>query len=387
MIGFHSLTKLLASAILLITLTPAAAQELQGSRGVSLAALVRVVSTHNGTAYDPPAVYRPALFARLRGSGVELVRLVVRPTPMLTGSPAARLRARSQVLTMVNTLRRAGLSTIIDIHAWPPDTVQDQAKLICTAEGAAAMEAMLTGLAGDIARAHSSRIALELLNEPSKCTVSGKISWPMLQQHLVRRVRAVAPRLPLVVTGPGGQLDDLLALDPRPYAADPLILFSFHFYEPFIFTTPIYYHAPPPPFPSTVSTVASKVALAGMDRSAMNAQELRDLWGYLTKPADTSTLTQRFRRLKAWRQGAGIAANRILLGEFGVVRGPGEGTVDDHRNVAMWTSTVARLAQAGSMRAIFWLWPVKPGFSYDAARAGLRPDLAAAIGLGRVAHP
>ncbi len=387
MISWHWLTSLLASAMLLTTLSQAAAQELPGSRGVSLTALVRVTSMADGSRYDPPEVYSPALFGRLRGSGVELVRLVVRPKPMLTGSPAARLRARSQVLAMVNALRHAGLTTTIDIHAWPPDTPQDQSRLVCTAEGAAALEAMLTGLAGEIAGSHSSGVALELLNEPSKCIVKGQIYWPILQEHLVRRVRAVAPRLTLVVTGPAGQLDDLLAFDPRPYVDDPLILFSFHFYDPFIFTTPIYYHASPPPFPSTDSTTAGKIALAGMDRSAMNAQELGDLWGYLTKPADRSILAERFRRLENWRQGAGIAANRILLGEFGVVRGPGEGTVDDHRNVAMWTSTVSQLAQAGRMRAIFWAWPVKPGFTYDAARAGLRPDLAVAIGLRPLAQP
>ncbi len=370
--------RLLVLAFAAAWLITAPAQALTGTRGVSLIGLTQVARADGGYAYTPLPVYGPAMYARLRASGVDLVRLAIRPLPLMVGTRDAQTRARAQVLETVRQLTAARITTIVDLHPWPPDTPDEESQLICTPEGAALLERVLLALAVPLARM-PSRVGLELLNEPKRCEVDGQMRWPRLQQHLVHRIRAVAPALPLVVTPPAGQLDDLLTFDAKPYVADPNILFSFHFYEPFIFTTPIYFKAEPVPFPSPGGVMTGEAAFARADRSKMSAQHSSDLWHYLTRPYDERMIAARFGVLDRWRRAVGISARRVVLGEYGIVRTSNTGSMEDYRNSAHWLAVVTRTARRSGIRPIFWLWPAKPNFLYDPQARRLRKDIADAI--------
>ncbi len=371
---------LLTALALVVTPVASTAQALPGTQGASLTAFTRVAPAEGGFAYDPIPAFGPAMYARLRSSGIDLVRLVVRPLPLMAGTPLSQARARAQVLLTVHQLISARIATIVDIHPWPPDTPEDEARLICTSDGAAALERALLELAKPMSREHGS-VALELLNEPKRCRVDGNERWTVLQRQLVSNIRSIAPQLPLVITPSAGQLDDLLVFDPSPYLADPNILFSFHFYDPFIFTTPVYFKTAPVPFPSPGSLFAGTKAFSQADRSKMSAQDSADLWRYLTRPNDENTIARRFAALAGWSKAKGVPASRILLGEYGVVRSADTGSADDYRSSMRWLSAIKREASRNNIRAIFWLWPAKPGFLYDPQKRWIREDAAEAIGV------
>src|SRR5205823_5482419 len=84
----------------------------------------------------------------------------------------------------------------------------------------------------------SGRVMLEPMNEPQVgWHAPGNAKWQAMIQVIYGKVRQVAPSLALVVTGgSGGSANGLLAIDATPFASDPRVTFTFHYYLRYEFT-------------------------------------------------------------------------------------------------------------------------------------------------------
>jgi endoglucanase len=179
-----------------------------------------------------------------------------------------------------------------------------------------------------IAMAHAlddypqSRVALELMNEPQFYDWGGRWRWPPLQARLVERVRAVAPQRTLIVTsrdsdGP----EQLLELNPLP---DSHLIYTFHFYFPYIFT-----HQGASWMRDNQHTSAawfthlaypSEVARSSrpqLDAAAPEPRSAIEFDRYVDTPWDEAHIMAELAPLEEWARRHHV---RVICDEFGVIR-------------------------------------------------------------------
>jgi endoglucanase len=168
--------------------------------------------------------------AALHGVGFDHVRIPVDPK-RLGWDPPRRHPALhfASVDQAIDQALHAGLDVIVDIAPDPRirQSIEDDRAVFDSYAD------MLQALASNLKQFPGNRIALELLNEPQFYGWrSGQ--WQALEARLITSVRAQAPNLTLIAMGRmGGSLEGLAALDPY---SDPQVIYSFHFYLPYLFT-------------------------------------------------------------------------------------------------------------------------------------------------------
>lgn len=377
------------AALVLLPGHPAAARPFPAvfgnGRGLSIAALAntRSVDQSGALAYVVnPVRHASALYPKLRNVRFGLVRQVVTPLPLMQPDPAARDAAIGQVVTVVDQIRAHGLAVVVDLHFWSPGTetaetmLADPAKQESFARGATALARALAGRKG---------VALELLNEPPPCPAGKAVDWQVVQRQLVARVRAVAPTLPLVLTGCGGQLDGLLELDVKPYTGDRNIRYTFHFYEPFIFTHQQTYLGgarlrsvpfPPPgrDVPARIVDAMAPAATRGTHRSTM-----AELNSYLSGHDSAPQIAARIDRAAVWARRHRIAPCHILLGEFGSTLGANGDAEAVRKDELRWLALVRNGAERAGFAWAYWSLPSSNSFDYDPTNHFIRSDVLDAL--------
>jgi endoglucanase len=222
------------------------------------------------------------------------------------------------------------------------------------------------------------RAGIESLNEPPHGC--GGSSWFALQRRLYRELRQLRPHLTIVVSGGDwGALAGLLQLDPSAYRADPNVLFSFHYYEPFLYTHqgagwlyPGFYKyvqgLPWPYDPGAVASVeANALAALSRDRAVDDARQAALAEGLETAFAGYRQTGSRlyadaqFDKAAAWATKNGIARGRIFVSEFGVVRPTQNMSGAPRPDASRWIGNTI-----GAARAHGFLWAV---FDLDTALA------------------
>jgi endoglucanase len=355
-------------------------------RGLSIAALanMRPVNPSGALAYVVnPIRTAPSLYTSLQNAHFNLIRQVVNPLPLMQLDAAARDAAIKQVVIVIDQIRARNLTVVVDLHFWSSSTETAKTML-----GDLARQERFTRGAVALARALAGRsgVALELLNEPPRCFPSTAVNWGLVQRRLVAQVRTVAPALPLVLTGCGGQLSGLLELDPAPYANDPNILYTFHFYEPFIFTHQQTYfggrlRAVPYPPPGKdaggrdASTMLPTAVLAARKETAA------ELNAYLHGNDSDTLIAARIDQAVAWAQRARIAPNRILLGEFGSTLSADADAGSVRADELHWLEVVRSRAEHAGFAWAYWSLPSPRDLDYDPATRFIRPDVLRALGL------
>ena len=177
---------------------------------------------------DPKAdaLFAPAELARVAATGMTGARIMADPTAALTGQePATTLAWRCQAAAA--RCVAAGLSDVIicldteDSPGWRPDDICADPAKVQTYRG------VLFEVVHALDRANV-RGSVEVMNEPQSW--GNPALWNATQLGWVQFVRKFSAR-PLVVSGPcsswayGQQF-----FDGAPYASDPSIRFSAHFY-------------------------------------------------------------------------------------------------------------------------------------------------------------
>ena len=185
----------------------------------------------------PPFTYSDATFARelkaLRRTGFDFVRFAVDPGPFLQWDGPRRDELTRKLVSYVRLILSHDLSVIVDFH--PSDMHPDYlgAKIAAGPDAPLFKDylRLLARTATALNELQSSRVALELMNEPPPRART----WRPMLDAAYSAVRKAAPKLLLVLDGgEEGNLDGTITLDG--YRDDPNILFSFHYYRPWQFT-------------------------------------------------------------------------------------------------------------------------------------------------------
>ena len=280
--------------------------------------------------------------AALKDAGFDFLRMPVDPAPFLSPrTEAFRERLFDDVLESARMINRAGLKVVVDMH------------LIHSEGPAVGMQKVLgedlafetyldvvRRMARTLSREPADKVAFELMNEPgTECDADGAAAWRERQRRLHAAARASATRLTLVLTGGCmSSADGLAQVDPSDYP-DENVIWTFHSYDPFLLTHQgatwagdfiRYVTGLPFPVDSVTRTELEAATERVRERIRAEAPASRrdDMISYLDEQIsliDTpekldAAMDEPFGTVGAWAARNGIAAERILLGEFGMIR-------------------------------------------------------------------
>ena len=358
------------------------------------------------TDYDWPAfqsqrpVPTPADLARLRASGLNFIRLPVDPGPFLAFEGDHHAALMTMLIDAVNAAVAADLGVILNVqangatHYWNPDRMVSSTD----APEFARYQAFVGELAGRLEGIAPGKIALEPINEPPQDCTSD--TWPAVQAALLTAARATAQTLPLVTTGGcGSMVRGLTALDPAPLAAFEPILFTFHFYEPYLFShqgapwmrEPVYRALNNVPWPASAGTLEATLAsvrarmaqdteTSKADKQAAYAETERVLKVYFDAQPDRRFVDGYLKQVSDWADSHGIAPERIIMGEFGALRTDARYTAAPNPDRARYIADVRQSAEAAGFPWAFWDLFDGMGMMDDRSRA-LDPAMVEALGL------
>lgn len=306
----------------------------------------------------------------IRNLGFDFVRLPVDPlrfrAPRGVGADAlARLDAA------LDLLQKSGLTIIVDFH--PPEPWVG--KLATSPEQVGEYAELLNSLAAHLSARDPQLLLIELLNEP---WASDGAAWNQMQQKFWAAARAGAPRHTLVLTATKYSTTQAL-LDVAP-VADPNIIYTFHFYEPVIFThqgatwgrdwwKPLR-QVPWPPNPESIKNAIAASATDALD-PALRARVASEINKYGAERSGRDSLAASIARAASFARRHNV---QIYCGEFGV-----------YRNFAPpaarfeWMRTVRELFEANG---IPWAaWEYHSGFGIVNRLREPDPRALAALGL------
>lgn len=340
-----------AAALLAILLAwPSAAATFTAKRGVNLDLWT---TWPDETRWNDRSVILPfpewrrsvgeADLAALKAAGFDFVRMPVDPAALLSDQTAGfNDLLYASVLDSARMINAAGLKVIVDLHAIPAggNRAIGTYQLLEDAVLFDRYVDVVRKMARTVSREDPALVALELMNEPvSECEGAEAAAWAERLKRLYAAARASATRTTLVLSGScWGGAEGLAALDPRDFPDDNLI-WSFHSYMPFLLThqgatwtggfirwvtgLPYQpYSVPRAELDAIVARIKDRIAAAA---TWTERQGQLSYFDELLAQTDTperlaATMAEPFDRVAAWAKQHGIAANDILLGEFGMIR-------------------------------------------------------------------
>ncbi|MBX3566644.1 MAG: cellulase family glycosylhydrolase [Rhizobiaceae bacterium] len=279
----------------------------------------------------------------LKADGFDFLRMPVDPAPWLVDSAAGQADdLYAAVRDSARMVNAAGLKVIVDLHSIPagPGRSIGTRELMDDTGAFDRYVDVLRGLARALSQEDPSKVALEVMNEPTMgCEGADANIWSGRLKQLFAAARASATRLTLVLSGScWSSAEGLSAIDPADFPDDNLI-WTFHSYDPFLLThqgatwagdfiqyvTGIPY--PPYAVPRAELDAAIDRIKAVIDenapwtrRSGMKAYLDELLAGIDTKEKLDAAMEKPFATVDAWARRHGISPNDILLGEFGMIR-------------------------------------------------------------------
>jgi hypothetical protein len=346
---------------------------------------------------DPDNALTRASLQTLRRTGFDSVRLAVDPGPFLQFQGERRDALDRLLLDRINLIVASGLSVIVDLH--PSDIQPDYiAEKLTGGRDTPLFRAylqMLARMAAVLEGLHSQQVALELMNEPP---VPQAVWQPMLETAYAA-ARSRAPDLVLVLEGGDeASVPALLAMGTAPFAADPAVLFSFHYYDPYQFThqgaswnaarylADVPYPARARPLDDSLAATAAAITasdLAAQQRGAAYLDAEQRLQRYRQSNFNADTIAATFAQVAAWGRAHGIPADRILLGEFGAIKTvfQNDGGIRAAER-AQWFHDVSRTAE---QQGFPWaVWGYRRGsfaLARDETADEIDPAIATALGL------
>ncbi|TPI36111.1 glycoside hydrolase family 5 protein [Mesorhizobium sp. B3-1-6] len=337
---------------------------------------------------------------RLRASGLDFIRLPVDPGPFLAADAGQRADLMAMLSAAVEAAVAADLGVIVNVqangatHYWNPDRMYSST----SAPEFARYQVFVGEVAGMLEGMAPGRVALEPVNEPPQDCSSDV--WPKVQAALLTAARGPARKLPLLATsGCGSMVRGLTALDPAPLAEFEPILFTFHFYEPYLFShqgalwmrEPVYRALNNVPWPAsagsldkTLASVRARMA-ADTERSdeakrAAYEETEKVLKVYFDAQPDRRFIDGYLKQVSDWADRNGITPERIIMGEFGALRTDARYTAAPNPDRARYIADVRQSAEAAGFPWAFWDLFDGMGMMDDTTRA-LDPAMVEALGL------
>ncbi|MCP1200120.1 glycoside hydrolase family 5 protein [Notoacmeibacter sp. MSK16QG-6] len=274
----------------------------------------------------------------VRDAGIDTIRMPVDPRPLLSPRTAQlQEKLRASVIESAEKLTGQGFKVIFDLHLIPDGETPHG--LFTENDRWAGYLDLVGDFAARLSRFDSSEIAFEPINEPPTiCSIDAAPDWQSRMEALYRAIRAEASDLTVVATGGCmGHADGLAALDPSPF--DDNTLFTFHSYAPFLLTHQgagwagdVAPHVTGLPFPTygqneerakhgleeTLRRVRTDAPLLRRNGIASYIEE--EFAKIDTRDELTIEMATPFETVSKWATRNGISAERIFLGEFGMIR-------------------------------------------------------------------
>jgi len=278
--------------------------------------------------------------ALIRAMGFDYVRLSVDPRPMFHEKESDRIAGDylTQMDAAVKMLLDQDLAVDIDIYA----NGDFKQRLATDDEFVEEFADFWRALARHWAPLDPGRVFFEILNEPG-----GKDSyrWYGIEAKLATAIREGAPRHTIIATGAHWSDDDDLAfLEPL---LDPNVIYTFHFYEPHVFThqgatwSTNYWHSlkgvPYPSNPDNVQPVIQQLT-DPVHRLALERYGM-DHWGAARIDGEIS-------QVAAWASHWNVP---VICNEFGVYRKNA-----DPGDRAAWISDVRTSLEKHSIGWAMW---------------------------------
>jgi endoglucanase len=249
----------------------------------------------------------------------------------------------------------AGLSLSLELH---PGAAVGALLRSDPAKGGELIAAAWHRLAAEASRLPSSRVALELLNEPPLAAAD----WRGLRQNLVDEIRKAAPNHTLIWSAAQNQTIEETVADSGP--SDTNAIAAVHYYYPMIFThqgqtwdrSPYEaIHQLPFPF---VADDPRVVAIATHLRATGRPDSLNALNAETEKPWTQARIDKDFASLRTWSQSSGWP---VVVNEFGVYR---DFALQGDR--VRWLAAVRRAAE---INGFGWChWEFDEGFGFTRSR-------------------
>lgn len=276
--------------------------------------------------------------AKLRG--FDTVRLVLDPSGLLTADEAGRQAIYTNLRRAVTDILGVGLKIVVDMHVGSGAPTWNHSTL--TASLADDKFRRYLRILVEVARLASEfdphHVAIELFNEPPPpCRWSNRPQWTEFQRQLFVAARQAAPQHTIVLTGPcWSSAEGLEQIEPRDY--DSNTIYTFHFYDPFIFTyqgawwfkTGIEFvrRLPYPPeidrerefLAAAEREISESKGLGYLDRWRASRFVRNSIQDYFRKPMNREWLKQRLSPAMRWADRNGISRKRLWVGEFGTMR-------------------------------------------------------------------
>jgi endoglucanase len=335
----------------------------------------------------------------LKQAGFDHVRLAVDPGPFLQFQESRRDLLDEILMDRVKLILASQLSVIVDFH--PSDIHEDYTSNALTRGVDTPLFQAYLGLlvrtAALLDQLQSSRVALEIMNEPPVTSTR----WQPMLEAAYKAVRSRAPHLLLVLDGGDeGSSDGMMTLAPGAFRIDSAALISFHYYDPYQFThqgaswTAARYLADVPypalarPVQDSLDATAASVAtsnLSSSQKSVVLLDAQQRIESYRSSSFDRSTIARRFDRIAVWARNQGVPRNRIILGEFGAGRQNGRLRGARNAERARWIGDVREQAEAHQFNWAVWVYRGSGGFSLgrDEESSELDPAIIEALGLNR----
>lgn len=335
----------------------------------------------------------PATLKGLRRAGLDHIRLTIDPGLLLSVHRDMRQSALDIIISRCRLLLGHGFSVIADFHpinqiaAFAPDRIITSETLF------SAYTANLALTAKAMRALDPARVALEVMNEPPYgYDLITSRRWTAMLHRMHKAIRAENPALPLVMSGAaGGGIPGLMNIDARAFS-DPNIFWSFHYYDPHLFTHQgvatsqsnmlWYRYLTDVPYPARrgnaglvnealhqnmrLDRTLDRNAHAKMEREFATA-----IKAYFNTNFGPASIAADFERVTNWARANAIPAHRIYLGEFGAARRnpQGNGASETHRRE--WMRDIRLEAEK---REFAWsLWDV------NAPQMGLMDPRGAAL--------
>lgn len=338
--------------------------------------------------------------SRLKQAGFDFARLPIDPGPFLYFTGVQLQTLLNGVAAAVDKIIGAGLSVVLNIQPNEATSYWNSARMVgaLTAPSYPSFKAFAVYLATMLAARDQSLVAFEPMNEPgSACDAN---VWGPVQADLLPAIRAAAPALTLIATGPCGSLiQGLPYLDAASLASLAPIIFTVHFYEPYVFThqgatwmsDPTYQWLTGVPWPATSGTLQTTLSriLARMqaDTTVDSASKL-SAWNqlntvlaeYFAGQPDRSFVDHYLDMVTSWAAQNGINPAQILIGEMGALKTNADYTASDPQDRARYLEDVRRSAEA---RGLAWaMWDAFGGFGLiDDQTRQFDPAIVGALGL------
>ena len=310
-------------------------------------------------------------FDELHRIGFDHMRVPLDVGPLLQGDAQEQKNILEQLVAVVSAINRHGLAVLVTL--FPPSLHHELPQ--ATLDGLdgpkfSAYSAAVERVAAALGRVDSGVVALEPMNEPqSQCRVYFGTDWTAYQQNMVERIRRIAPRLPLFLTGGcWSNIEGIVQLD-TDLLHDRHNFVSVHFYYPFLFTHQSATWSMPylagtigVPYPASAGSLAETLELTrahfrtvklpdGADRAAAEAQAETEIRKYFGEAQGPAQIADWMNKVADWQAREGVASNQIVFTEFGAMKQTIDGVEIGRASRARWLrDTTAAIESHG------WGW-------------------------------